>query len=145
MSELKRHVRFIPAFHRVDEGYGVGGVELYFSVVGEKGAVCVNMMTGWMLSQTHAWWKSRGITPRPQSVEGGCVSIHSVAPTERGAVDCDLLGGKCYDGGTYYNYATEFAELLVRKGDDAVFDKLEEEYRERFSEDTQPPATGGGG
>lgn len=61
---FERRLVFRPAWHRVDDdpkkNYGVHGVEIWFVLIGNKGAVHFGLYTGMMMQQTRDWWKARG-------------------------------------------------------------------------------------
>ena len=73
VNGLERRVTFRPAFHKVHEdpkkNFGVHGMEIWFYLIGEHGAVHFGLSTFMMLKETKDWWKATGR-------EGGLTSDH---------------------------------------------------------------------
>jgi len=105
-----RRIEFGKAFDYIVNGpkekeqYGRHGVDMWFYLIGPKGAVHLTMMTGWQLPETvEALEKQHYFRTRysngPMGVDLG---YHSPTPRYEGQgsrEDCDVIGGKChYDG-----------------------------------------------
>lgn len=64
VNGLERRTYFRPAWHKVNEDpakdYGVHGMEIWFVLIGPKGAVHFGLSTGMMLTETIEWWRATG-------------------------------------------------------------------------------------
>lgn len=150
IDSLQRIVKFRPAFDKRDpdpsKNYGIGCVECFMILKGEKGAVHFIFMTGMflpetmeeyikdgraryeMLSEHHPYWFNK-----PMGVD---VGYHSYTPGFEGhqaRQNCDWLDGKpCYGDGSALR-AEEWFNIFLREGGDKIWEMLEEDYRERFN------------
>lgn len=155
MSEnLIREIVVDPAFDRRDrdpsKDYGVHGCNMRFHVKGEKGVVQFVIYTNWHLPHIH-----KSIVSRCQGGKSGykgyeyCrlaplpadIGYHSPTPIYEGQEicqeSCSLLGGKpCYYDGSSLN-AEEYFNVLVSKGSDALWEKLENYYHRVFNKNDQ--------
>lgn len=143
---MERIVRFTPAYDKRDpdpkKDYGIHGVELRFALVGELGATQFLVFTNWQLPHVteEAISKSVSAATRislkcrflPMAADLG---YHSRAETEYGShfEECDLLGTECWYDGSGLNAEPVFDRLL-REGDEAVWDELEQYYTRTFGE-----------
>lgn len=144
---MKREVRFFPAYHKIhddpNQNYGVHGVELHFILSGDQGAVIFRIFTRWMLPQTYEYWDQLGIGPRQKDSEcsDAGVLFHSVKPSYEGHEPsedcCPYLGKPCYQD-IGYLMSREPRDLLVSKGDEAVWEWMERTYRERLCLEAVP-------
>jgi hypothetical protein len=136
MSELERKIEFIrPAWNKRDpdpkKDYGHGCVHLRFLLRGPKGAVTWLVLTGWYLDSTLEEWKKNGYTP--SGPDGGAISYHSPVPVHdwqdkdyEGS--CDVIPeGRCYSDASFIA-GDDLFKLFVEKGEEAVWEKLEEWY-----------------
>lgn len=139
---MKREITFCPAFHRVSDDpskdYGVHGVEIHFTLSGPEGAIIFRLFTNWMLPETCAWWKERGIDARREpdrEPQDAGVIFHSGKPMYEGHEPsedaCTYLGRPCYQD-IGFTMAKEPRDILIREGDEGVWTWLERQYRERF-------------
>ena len=148
MKEKITH--FAPAYHRVDEGYGVGGVRAWMTLKGAEGAVSFAFTTGMYLKETYQYWDEKGCTNThylkhasgnysAMAHMGFDVSIHSHKPMYEGQEpskdDCEWIGGQCYSESTYM-LADEWHWVLVKEGGDKVWELMEEYYNEHLTETT---------
>jgi len=147
-TKLERIVKFYPAFDKRDpdpaKNYGIHGVELLMAVKGPKGVVQFKLYTNWQLphiqeemlnkpvrDRTTAMWR---FLPMPTDL-----GYHSYVPhyEDQSCITdaCELLDGKpCYYDGSGLNAEPVF-KLLVEKGDEAVWRKLERYYEVTFNSD----------
>jgi hypothetical protein len=158
---LTREVLIRPAYDRRSEGYGIHGVEMCFVVKGPKGAVQFVVFTNWHLPHvtqeningTIERAKNGIIDPENFSMDFSklsrshlkCIFLpmaadlgyHSPVPMYEDqkpmSAECQILGGECYYDGSTLNAEPVF-ELMVREGGDALWVRLEQEYRDRFEE-----------
>lgn len=149
--DFERIVKFYPVFDGresdVSKNYGVGSVQLIMVLKGSKGAIHFTLHTRWHLPHVQNEFLSKAIgenatfiqtvfTPLPVEV-----GIHSPAPLYRDDTpaisSCAYLDGKpCYfDCST--TLGKEIYSILLHKGSDGVWGKLEEIYRKTFSKDTE--------
>jgi hypothetical protein len=143
-KKLERIVEFTPAFDKRDpnprKNYGIYGVELRFVVKGGAGAVQFLIFTNWHLPKVRESMVNRKyhhatdlevlFSPVPVGV-----SYHSKFPRypdqEISTKECEYCGGQpCYFDGSSLNAEKVFS-LLVEKGDEAVWEFLEEYYNEK--------------
>jgi hypothetical protein len=138
VTEFKREVRFTPAYDlRSDDpqqNYGIGGVVIWFFLIGDKGAVQYKLGTNWYLPQVQREQKPRSL----MSIEprGWDIGYHSPDPMYEGqeqlTESCPLLGDKpCYYDGSSLR-ADEFVPMFLAGGSDAVWEMLEEYYYDIF-------------
>lgn len=146
MAELRRQVRFLPAYDKRKEGYGIHGVEVSFAVVGENRAVEFVLYTHWHLPhvQTELNEKTElGVYPvrllGPQPAE---IIYHSPVPMREGHTpstpSCKFTGGACYSDGWSFGADEAFLRLL-HEGDDGVWRFLEDEYAKQFGDTSTDP------
>lgn len=85
-----RRIDFRPGYHKVHEDpkkdFGVHGMEIWFYLIGKKGAVHFGISTGMMLKETKEWWKATGrdgssLTLFPMGID---VGYHSPTPQFEG-------------------------------------------------------------
>lgn len=142
-NKMEKTIKFEPAFDKrssnPDKSYGIHGVSLSFTLKGKFGAIRFVLFTNWHLSHVEKELDNKMdkecphlyCYPQPADVE-----YHSLKPMYDGqkiAVDkCNCLGGKpCYYD-ISYSKADKIYEVLVEKGDEAVWKKLEEYYVDTF-------------
>ncbi len=137
-SDFERRVIFEPAYNRVDEGYGIHGMNMRMGIIGPLGAVVFTVFTNWHL-------RSVLQAPRPAltmtDVEmlfqpmGADVGCHWSTPMYEGQDDdythenCEWLGdGRfCwYDGSGLA--ASELMPKFIEQGDGIVWETLEGWY-----------------
>lgn len=139
VGDFERRINFIPAYHKVDEGKGVGSARMYVALVGDLGAISWELYTDWMLPETVAWWKETGrdrfLTPGDPTA--GAVWAHYAIPRHEddindGPHDCDLLpDGKCWGYlACSYLAGDEVYLPLVREGEDGLWSRLRQFYAE---------------
>ena len=149
-APLVRSVTFSPAFDKRpkqpgDPNCGIHGVDLRFTLKGEKGAVQFLLYTQWQLpevakelldrpyeaSRAGPHWMDR---PMPADL-----GYHAYMPQYEGHTPmetCNLLPDApngCYYGGSGLDAEPVFDRLL-REGDKGVWDALEEYYAKIFGE-----------
>lgn len=121
--------------------YGIHGVTCRWFVRGPEGAIQFVIYTNWHLPKVRQETRERlrlGHDPynyvlyEPMAADLG---YHARTPQYKGQEpmrdDCEVIGGPCYYDGSGL-YAEEFFDLLVAKGGEAVWDRLDAEYAERF-------------
>jgi hypothetical protein len=142
MPEFTRTVRFEPAWDRRNsiprKNYGVHGVEITFYLRGPEGVIQFKLYSGWHLPHVLEEWKSKGVPlPCPMAVDLG---YHSPAPMYEGHTliteKCEILDGKpCYYDGSSLA-AEKIFNILLTEGDEAVWQAMEESYRQTFEKET---------
>lgn len=142
MSKFKKNVYFTPAFDKrhVDpnKNYGIHCVDIRFVLKGENGAVQFSLFSGWFLPETEEEYKAKGIDIKNSYPMATDLGYHSYVPmyeSQPQIIDkCEHLDGKpCYYDGSSLN-AIPILERLLREGDKAVWEKLEEYYITLFKE-----------
>lgn len=138
MSELTRILKILPAWDRTDpnpnKNYGVHSAELRMYVVGSRGAIQFVLYTGWHLP--HVQEKFDEIFPEASKPLPADLGYHSIAPHYDGheKYPCDILScGECYYDGSGLAAQGVF-DILVEKGLDAVWERLEQEYIRIFTD-----------
>ncbi len=148
METLKREIRFRPAWDKRNpdpkKNYGIHGVDIAFFLKGEKGAIQFVFYTNWQLPHVQKENDSKPLNEFPYMFHKPMatdVGYHSPKPMYEGQTKmsgkCDIIGGDCYYDGSSL-YAETMFDILVEKGDEAVWQKLEEEYAERFDKKHKP-------
>lgn len=147
MTEFEKKIEFIrPAWNKRDpdprKDKGIGCVMMRMALIGPKGAISWSIFTGWHLQKTWDEWEANGRHSKARDLAmGGGVTIHS--PTQLYDWDdtpatCDLLPeGKCF-GDTGFLAGETFFEVLVEKGEDAVWALMEEWYADHFEKQQVP-------
>jgi hypothetical protein len=140
-NTFEREIRFEPAYDKRDTGHGIHGAQMRWLLKGPLGIIQFLVFTQWHLPAVMEEMERKfeaGLYPynsaslwKPLPADLG---YHSPRPMYDGQSDmpCDLMPeGKCWYDGSGLNAAPVFA-LLVSEGSDAVWLRLEEEYRLRF-------------
>jgi len=130
---MNRKIDWVPAYDKrapePHKNFGIHNMEMWWIVWDERGAVSICISTGWDLKSVREEmsFKSR---PRASSL-----AYHSAKPRyDSEETDCDWLpGGRCYPNTTYL--VDELFELLVEKGDGALWEELEKRFREEFKDE----------
>lgn len=144
MEKFEKIIQFDAAYDKrhkdPKKNYGIHGVTLRFVLKGEKGAINFVVYTNWMLphieKEQEAKGASSGVEYRISRPMPADLGYHSYVPQYEGQEtmtdECPWLDGKpCYyDGSTLY--AETVFKVLVEDGGDALWEKLEQEYNERF-------------
>lgn len=136
---LTRIVKFIPAFDEREKGYGIHGVDIVFVVKGEEGAVDFVLSTNWQLPHVQAAENAKPLNKFPYMFHlplPSWIGAHSPKPLyEEHTVGCDKCGylddKPCYSSGSVTN-STDYFNVLVVEGDEALWKKLEHYYNETF-------------
>lgn len=147
------HIR--PAFDKrhpnPSRSYGIHGVEIHFTLIGEKGAVNFTIYTNWHLPKVQEELDKKSLDDRETySLEkhkvvhlschptGADVGYHSTTPSYEGQYKssiCPYLGGKkCYYDGSAL-YAEEVLKILIEKGEDGMWKDLMKCYKSYFEKD----------
>jgi len=144
MKDFYRRVEFTPAWDRRDpdpsKDYGVSGVSIHFSLVGENGAISWEIMTSWVLPSTEEMWKSKGLGHfglfKPTA---GGVGFHY--PPEREDLDyleigpCNLLGECRCDVG--FLYGNTMMQRLIEGGEDTLWAEMIQAYESMALEEDE--------
>ena len=136
-GNLQRIVKFSKAYDKRNpepsKNYGVGGVNCWMILKGDKGAVQFAFSTGIYLPHVLDEWEAKHYNPKPMGFD---VGYHSPAPMYEGQSEmdnCDLLpNGKCYYDGSGLR-GEEWFRIFMEEGDEVIWKLLEEDYKERFS------------
>ena len=144
---LEESVQFTPGYNCPVEGWnghGVHGMEISWFLRGPDGAVRLRMGTDWIPGELHP---GHGLSPdgmrsSPMYRGGwstdprGCgLSWHSRVPLYEGATgeQCCYIDGQCYFDETPSGADPAVAEFIQR-GEQAIFDALEEAYQRMTAE-----------
>lgn len=135
---MKRIVKFTRAYDKrhsdPSKNYGIHGVDVYFVLKGDRGAVQFLIFTGWQLPhvQEELRGNARLDSLFPMAADLG---YHSLVPRYEGHTcmgECEWLDGKpCYYDGSGLHAEPVF-ERLLQEGDEGVWSELEDYYREIF-------------
>jgi len=148
---MSRRIEFTPAFDRVDEGYGIHGVNMRWLLEGPKGVIQFVVFTNWHLPETQERLDRKSARADLATLRAlyhplpADIGYHSYVPLRDWQKEptfeaCEYLGGApCYYDGSSLE-AESFFKLLVEKGHEAVWQKMEEYYRETFGESSTPTA-----
>jgi hypothetical protein len=142
MGKLKQIVEFSPAWNRQSEGQGIGGVEIRFAVVGERGAVSFSVFTNWFLPEDERQVEAKVLETGALTLMRPFPALFAVhrAPNAGEELtafcDCDLIGGPCTCD-TSATRAVALFRLLVAEGSERVFDELSALYAANFEEEKQ--------
>lgn len=135
MSSFTREIRFLPAYDKRKDGYGIHCAEMHLALTGPKGAIQLRVFTGWFLP--HVWEEQKDhldVVGKPRGAYLSCHSPTRLHDYDTKSENCDVIeGGVCYGDGTYTEAEPVF-QLLVEQGDEAVWKKLEEYYGEWLEE-----------
>lgn len=140
-----RRIEFTPAYDKVDEGYGIHGVDMRWLLEGPRGVIQFVVFTNWHLPETQTRLDRKTVGGDLLSLQclyhpmPADIGYHSPTPIHewRNAPSfesCEYLGGRpCYYDGSSL-YADVFFKLLIEKGHEAVWQKMEEYYQDTFGE-----------
>lgn len=137
-KNLERIVKFSKAYDKRNpnpfKNYGVGGVNCWMILKGDKGAVQFMFSTGIYLPHVLDEWNEKGYANKPT---GFNVGYHSPIPMYEGQTEhnnCDFLpGGKCYYDSSGL-LAEKWFEIFTEEGDEVIWKLLEKYYEERFND-----------
>lgn len=134
-EQLVRSTQWFPAYDKRDpcpsKNYGIGAATLVFIVSGKAGAVNLTIYTGWYLKSVREEFGSKGWRSDVMAIDLGVHSHTPQYPNHTVKTDCYILQGDCYYDGSTLG-AEEPFELLLSKGSDALWEYLENYYREQF-------------
>ena len=126
MIELKKNIRFRPAFDKGDQG-GIHGVDLEFALIGPAGAVTLMIYTGWHLPEVRETLRGKGYHPEVLPADFGYHSRNKIHSGIK-CPCCHLLkGAACYYDGSGLR-ANEVFDLFVREGEEALWTYMTDEY-----------------
>lgn len=141
MTTFERRITMRGAFDRrhpdPKQNYGIHGMEIRFTLIGEWGATQFLVYTPIHLRHVaDELWEKANRRYNPFEAAGADIGYHALHPHYEGQeeYECDLLpGGKCfYDGSGLA--ADEFLPEFVAGGSDVVWPMLEERYHKWFPE-----------
>jgi hypothetical protein len=127
--KFTREIKCIPAYDFTSINRGIHNAELIFIVKCEAGALTLTVDTGWYLDR-----KLKMPIDCPQ---GSYVGWHRYEGDENELTrdSCQYLDGKkCYGDGSFCD-SRDFGFILVEKGSDAVFEKMEEYFLDRLKKE----------
>lgn len=141
MNKLKKEIKITPAYDKRHseplKNHGICACRVFFVVKGKEGAITFNFYTNWYLPETEKEYRDKEKVLKTNKLIGSW-DIHSKEPLfkdqEVTIEDCEFLGQDCYCDGSCLK-ADRYIELLIRKGSEAVFKKLEEDYRREFMDE----------
>ena len=132
-ENFEKIIRVEPAFDRrhadPSKDYGIGSVRLLFVLKGTKGAISFGCSTGMYLPQQvsehgHKPWREW----QPMGYSVGCCSPYPRYEGQQAGSPCEWLDGKpCYGDGSCLA-AEEVMKTLIRKGEEGVWQELENYY-----------------
>ncbi len=142
-DKFTRKLEIVPAFDKrhtdPTKNYGIHGMELRFILIGEKGATQFVVYTGVQLPHVRkellrTSFDTFEASTRPM---GADIGYHSPTPRydgQDGMENCPYLdGATCYYDGSGLQ-AHAFLPVFLEKGEDAVWEMLEERYVSLFGE-----------
>lgn len=155
--KLRREIQITPAYDKRNpdpkKNYGIGSCRIFFSVIGDKGAVTVNFGTNWFLESTVKEYRDSGIyrhnlggdddsfktkidlVNTTEPIKAWTWDYHAKKPMYKGQKamkgKCEFTKGKCYCDGSCLT-ADKFLPILLEKGSEGVFEQLEADYKTRF-------------
>jgi hypothetical protein len=130
MSDFKREITVAPAYDLRDKGCGIHGCEMQFVLSKDGRGVTFEVYTNWMLPHVQEETNARAFRPSMYLPMGAGVSYHDQRAHYEGQHcrdDCTVTGGVCYSDGSY-TMGDDLMRLLIEKGSDGVWAKLEELY-----------------
>lgn len=142
---FQRVVAFEPAFDKRSDqpskNYGIHGMQIRFTLKGERGAVQWLCYTGWHLPHVQRekrnWQQSYDREFNKVYPQNYDLGYHSPTPHYEGQTrmseKCEILDGPCYYDGSGLN-GEPFVEMFLREGDTAVWRELERYYAHVFEE-----------
>lgn len=146
-EKFKREVKFYEAYDKrnIDpkKDYGIHGVTLKFYLHGKHGVIQFVIYTNWHLKHVQKNLinncHSNYCHMKPMAAD---IGYHSYVPMYDGqglmSEKCEVLGDKpCYYDGSGLR-AEEFYDILISGGDEALWEKMENEYYERFKSIIDP-------
>ncbi len=141
-KNFERSIVFNPAFDKRHDdpkkNYGINGVEIYFYLKGTYGVIQFALNTGWQLPEVQKEYKADPRMNYPFAPMAMDLGYHSYVPMHEGhaplTLECPLLEGeKCFYDGSGLQ-AMRIFDILIEKGEDAVWKELEEYYESRFGD-----------
>jgi len=140
-----REVKFYPAFDKRHEdpskNYGIHNMEIAFYLRGPEGTIQFKFNSGWHLPHVKDELSAKGedVGRYLMSPNGVDLGFHALEPrdyqSEPSQESCPLLDGKpCYYDGSTLN-AEPVLNTLIEKGDEAVWEELEEYYYNLFGKE----------
>lgn len=120
------------------KNYGIHGLDVWFILKGPKGATQFMFTANAYLPHVQLEHRAKGWLRDDRPYEGYDVGYHSLYPQFDGQEpqDCDIFPGhKCYYDGSSLQaerWANHIFSIRGKCLDDTVWDKLEEEYEDRF-------------
>lgn len=142
---MERIIRVSPAHDKRSKGGGIHNVEMIFVLKGEAGAVTFTLGTGIYLPETTEWRQTciahMNGDDSTWYAKGYAVGYCSPKPLyeyqiNQGREKCSWLGCTCY-GDVGYSIADKPFDLLIRQGSEALWEWLENYYKEVFETETQ--------
>ena len=151
---MPRRIEFTPAYDKRDpdpqKNYGIHGVEIRWLLEGPRGVIQFVIYTNWHLPEVQLELDLRSLgadlltlqcSYHPQPAD---IGYHSYTPLREWQKEptfesCEYLRGKpCYYDGSSLG-ARVFFQLLVKEGQEAVWQRMEEYYRKTFGEPSSGP------
>lgn len=140
-EKLKKEVRFYPPYDKRETGYGICAMRCFMILKGSYGAITFNFHTGIYTKEVHEEL-IRNNAHNPEMLltitraMGADVSGHSYEPVDEYTAKegpskkcCEWLDGKpCYIGSSSALLADEMFKIMIKEGDEAVWEKMEEYY-----------------
>ena len=132
---LEKIVKFYPAFDGRDpnsqKNYGIGDLQVCMLLRGGKGAVNFVFNTGIYLRKT---MKKIHNQSRNGEVEVGYHSYEPFFKWQTACENCDFLNGKCCYSDSSKLDAQKYLDILIRNGDNVIWELLKEYYFKVFYE-----------
>lgn len=146
-EDLKRITEWTPAYDKrhpdPKQDRGIHGVTMRWLLKGPLGAIQWTVFTNWQLPHVAEETMERALNQHQDRIGlkvnflpiPADLGYHSPKPMYEGqrkmGDDCEVLGGVCYYDGSTLNALLVF-NLLREKGGEAVWERLEQEYANRF-------------
>lgn len=140
--KFERQIIISPAFDKrspiPSKDYGIGSMDIFFVLIGKKGATSCIIGTDIFLPETIKEYREKGNSNLPPPINlrkdvaltGYSIDVHSKKPQYDGQQKgkCGFIGKYCYCGGSFLR-AEKFGEVLLRNGSDTIWKILEQEYK----------------
>ncbi len=152
----KRIIKFTPAYDKRSDNpkknYGIGSMSIRFILEGKEGAVQVVLNTPFFLPETVEEYKKIGnknktqpsdlrddYKGKPRGFDCWDVGFHSKKKlsymSKEDENECDILGKCYYDGSSLRGMNDKVAELFMEKGEEFIWNYLEDYYMEVFGKE----------
>lgn len=136
-TEFKRIVDVHPAYDERYKQFGIGSCSINFTIKGTKGAATFSLFTNWFLPHVREELVLNGTFSKKYSKPiGSEVCYHSytrMCENDLLSEHCKVLNTTCYSGADFI-LCDQYVDILIEKGTEGMYEKLEEFYNYHFYE-----------